>query len=324
MGGDGQGLDHGGQAPHVSPRISVVLPVFNGGDRLRETLHSLLGQGESDYELIVVDDGSTDGTASIIAEYAAADRRIRPLQQENKGITQALMRGCEAARAPLIARQDSGDVSRSERLERMIAFMDQRPGCVLAASEVAHTGPQGEVLYTTAHARRHLRDSLLHAPIGDIVGLPHHGAAVFRLEAYRRAGGYRPEFYFAQDLDLWIRMAAQGDVCVTDPVLYEARLDVAAISSLHRSEQVASARLALAIRDEPQEPARAELLRRAASIRPRPSPRSRFRDAKALYFVAACLRKRNDPRWRGYASRAIRRSPWHMPSWLLLLRSVLA
>jgi glycosyltransferase involved in cell wall biosynthesis len=307
----------------VTPRISIVLPVFNGAHRLPATLASILAQTESDFELVVVDDGSSDATASIVAEYAGRDRRIRTLQQNNAGVTQALIRGCAAARAPLIARHDCGDLSRPERLHRMLGFMSERAACVVASSEVTHAGPEGEVLYTTTHARRNIREALLHARIADIIGLPHHGAAVFRLEAYRRAGGYRPEFYFAQDLDLWIRMAALGDICIADEMLYEARLDIGGISSVHRPQQVASTRLALAIRDARTEAEASRLLREASWIRPHPTARSRFAEAKALYFVAACLRQRNDPRWRRYASSAIRRSPLHIRSWLLLMRSAL-
>ena len=320
MENDGQGLGTVGQAPAVTPRISVVLPVFNGAARLRETVASILSQTEGDYELIIVDDGSTDATPSIIAEYASRDSRIRPLQQPNAGVTRALIRGCEAARAPLIARQDCGDLSRPERLQRMIAVMEQRPACVVASCDVTYTGPEGEVLYTTAHSSRNIRESLLHARTGDIVGLPHHGAAVFRVEAYRRGGEYRAAFYFAQDLDLWVRMAALGDICVAEEVLYEARLDLGGISSRHRSEQLASLRLIVAIRDAAGEADRLEKLDQAAAIRPKARPPSRIGEARALYFVAACLRKRADARWRLYVARAMRRCPWHIRSWILLIR----
>lgn len=307
----------------MTPRISVVLPVFNGAARLSVTLTSILDQTVNDFELIVVDDGSTDATASIVAEYARRDSRIRLFHQQNAGVTRALILGCDAVSAPLIARHDCGDLSRPERLHQMIAFMEEHPACVLASSEVAHTGPEGELLYATTHAAQNLRESLLHAQIADIVGLPHHGAAVFRLEAYRRAAGYRSEFYFGQDLDLWIRMATLGDICVANVILYEARLDIGGISSVHRSEQIASARLALAIRDARGDAQTSQLLRQASSIRPHRTARSRLGEAKAFYFMAACLRDRNDPRWRHYASRAMRCNPLHVRSWLLFIRSAL-
>jgi glycosyltransferase involved in cell wall biosynthesis len=307
----------------MNPRISVVLAVFNGAARLSETIRSILGQTERSFELVVVDDGSVDATAAILADCAAGDARIRVITQQNAGLTRALIRGCDAARAPLIARQDCGDLSKPDRLRRMIDLMEERSSCVLAASEAAYTGPENEPLYTTRHSDKNVRQALLEAQIADIVGLPHHGAAVMRKESYLRAGGYRPEFYFAQDLDLWIRMASLGDVCIVNEVLYDARSDERAISSLHRSQQIRSAKLAIALRDTRNAATRSALLLKAATIRPGEHSRSRHLEAKALYHFAACLRRQNDPRWRGYASRAVRRSPLHVRSWLLLLKGAL-
>ena len=95
-------------------------------------------------------------------------------------------------------------------------------------------------------------------------------------------------------------MAALGDICITDDVLYEARIDVRAISSMHRREQIASAAIAIALRDGSGNPDD------AAAIRPERRPVTRSTRAKALYFIASCLRRRHDPRWRGYAVRAVR------------------
>jgi glycosyltransferase involved in cell wall biosynthesis len=304
----------------MTPRISVVLPVYNGAEELPRTMESLLGQTEGDFELIAVDDGSADATAAILREYAARDGRIRVMAQGNAGLTRALIAGCEVARAPLIARQDCGDMSHPERFRRMAGILEQSPSAVVAGCEVDFTGPGGELLYATSHGGKDLRQALLQTGIEAIVSLPHHGAAVMRADAFRRAGGYRAQFYFAQDLDLWIRMAALGELLIEPRVLYEARLLVRSISSLHRAEQFACAKIAIAVRDAPDDARREELLRQAARIRPRRGSITARGEATALYFVASCLRRRDDPRWRGYASRAVRRSPLHVPSWLLLLR----
>jgi glycosyltransferase involved in cell wall biosynthesis len=277
--------------------ISVVMSVYNGAATLAATIDSILAQTLRDFECIVVDDGSTDDTPRILAAYAAGDSRIRVLRQENSGITRALIAGCDAATSAVVARQDCGDLSRPERLERMLPLLDT---CVVAASQVVYTGPKGEPLYTTTHASNAVRHSLLHADVSTIQSLPHHGSAVFRSDVYRQCGGYRPQFYFAQDLDLWIRMAALGDICITDDVLYEARIDVRAISSMHRREQIASAAIAIALRDGGGN------LDDAAAIRPERRAVTRSTRAKAFYFIASCLRRRRDPRWRGYAVRAVR------------------
>jgi glycosyltransferase involved in cell wall biosynthesis len=90
-------------------KLSVVMSVLNGAGDLARTLDSIFAQTERDFELIVIDDGSTDDTPSILARQS--DPRIRVITQPNEGLTRALIRGCEAARAPLIARHDCGDVS---------------------------------------------------------------------------------------------------------------------------------------------------------------------------------------------------------------------
>jgi glycosyltransferase involved in cell wall biosynthesis len=302
--------------------VSVVLPVFNGARLLPATVESILGQSERDLELIAVDDGSTDDSAAVLERYAARDPRVRVLRQrENGGITRALIAGCDAATAPVIARQDNGDVSRPERLKRALALLKNNPECVLTACEAEYAGPEGERLYVTKHAALGVRDALLHAPLERLIGLPHHGTAVFRAEAYRRAGGYREQFYFAQDVDLWIRLAALGSICIDPEPLYEARTDLGAISSRYRDVQVASATLSLQLRDATSEETRQELLARAARIRPRAEARRRRADdAKALYFIASCLRQQANAKWRRYALRSLERNPLQLRAWAIFLR----
>jgi glycosyltransferase involved in cell wall biosynthesis len=302
--------------------VSVVLPVYNGARLLPATVESILGQTERDLELIAVDDGSTDDTAAVLAGYVARDRRVRVLRQrENGGITRALIAGCNAATAPVIARQDNGDVSRPERLQRALASLEANPDCVVAACEAEYLGPEGERLYVTNHSALDVREALLRAPLAGLLGLPHHGTAVFRADAYRRAGGYREQFYFAQDVDLWIRLAALGTICIDPEPLYEARTDLGAISSRHRPAQVASATISLQLRDATSDSARQELLARAAAIRPQPGARRRRSDdAKALYFIASCLRQQSNVKWRRYALRSLERNPLQLRAWAIFLR----
>jgi glycosyltransferase involved in cell wall biosynthesis len=305
----------------VTPRISVVLPVYNGEMQLARTIDSILAQSEGDFELIAVDDGSTDETPSILTACLSRDRRLRVIRQANAGLTSALIRGCDEARAPLIARQDCGDTSRPERLRRMLELFSARPSCVVAAGECEFVGPEEETLYTTNHAAKDVRSALRGADIHRIFSLPAGAAAVMRADAYRNAGGYRAEFYFAQDIDLWIRMAALGEVCVHPDVLYVVHVGVGTISSVYRAEQVASATLAIALRDAPTE-SRTGLLREVAAIRPTARSLSAGAEANAHYFIASCLRRRRDRRWRAYARRALSRHPLHLRAWLLLLRGV--
>jgi len=298
----------------TTPRVSVVMSVYNGAAGLAATLDALLAQTLTDFELIAVDDGSTDGTLPILAAYRRRDPRIRIVTQTNSGLTRALIRGCAEARAAIIARQDAGDLSRPERLARGVAALED-PARVLAACEAEYVGPEGELLYVTEHHKRDVRRSLLHDDVDHITALPHHGAAMFRAAAYRNAGGYREQFRVAQDVDLWIRLAALGEFWIDPQPLYVARTDPKAISAIHRHAQFAIARIAIALRDggDPD-----VLLARAAQIVPRRRA-SRAAEARGLYFIGSCLRRRGDERWRDYVRRALARNPLHWRALLMLL-----
>ncbi len=295
--------------------ISIVMPVYNGAAILARTIESILVQSFRDFELIVVDDGSTDATPSLLADYASRDPRIRIARQENAGITAALIRGCAEAKGALIARHDCGDRSHPHRMASEKALFDDL-GVVLAGCTTVFLAPAGEMMYTAAAEGDEVRRSLLHDPVETIRGLPHHGSAMFRRDAYEKAGGYRREFYFAQDLDLWIRLARNGNVAITRETLYEAGSGTGAISSRHRPEQVASARIAIALRaGGPKE----LLLKQAAAIRPL-GKRGRGAEASALYFIASCLQRNGDPAWRRYLRQSLRRNPLQLRGWLLAVR----
>ena len=117
-----------------APRVSVLLPVRDGARFLREALDSVLAQTLADFELLVVDDGSTDETPEILA--SVGDERLRVLRQEPAGLVAALERGIGEARAPYLARMDADDVSLPCRLERQVAFLDEQSQVALVVPGV--------------------------------------------------------------------------------------------------------------------------------------------------------------------------------------------
>jgi hypothetical protein len=156
-----------------------------------------------------------------------------------------------------------------------------------------------------------------------LTGPAHHGSVVFRRAAYEKVGGYRAEFYFAQDLDLWVRLAEVGDHTVVPKLLYRAAVGQDSISGRYRREQLTLARLIA----ESAHLRRAGLgdeaiLQQAAAIRPTLASRGRrAAQSRAMYFIGACLRKRCDPAAVEYFKRAIRKNPLYLRAWWRLLSS---
>src|SRR4051812_12524034 len=137
-------------------QISVVMPVWNGESFLAEAIESILAQTCRDFEFLIIDDGSTDGTPAILREFEARDPRVRVLWQQHEGLVAALNAGLAAARAPLIARMDADDVSTPERFELQLAYLQAHPECVVLGTAMLVTDPDGAPIYTqpaeTCHA----------------------------------------------------------------------------------------------------------------------------------------------------------------------------
>jgi len=290
-------------------KISVVLAVYNDAAHIAATLDSILNQSEHDFELIVIDDGSTDATPSTLARYD--DPRLRVITQPNAGLTRALIRGCSEAKAPIIARHDSGDLSHPDRFRRQLALMTD--DVVLVASATQFVGPEGEPLYVTHVDANETRESLLHDDAAKIHGIAGHGSAMFRRDAYERAGGYRDAFYFAQDLDLWVRLAKEGRFAATDETLFTVLVEPSSITTANHDRQVQMKEIIVAMRDDPSR--QNELLAQAAAIRPRKGASP----AAGFYFIGRCLRKQRDRRARRYFVRTIAHDPLHWRAWLSLL-----
>ena len=188
-------------------------------------------------------------------------------------------------------------------------------------------GPEGEELYAI---RRHespdlSRQLLRKAGISKIKGIPGHGSAMFRSADYHRAGGYRPQFYFAQDIDLWLRLTDHGTIGFVPDILYHIRFTPGCLSTRYHAEQVALTRLALASKTSRElGNGDAELLVEAAAIRPAEGRRRSGREAAGgFYFIGRCLLDRGDRRAQAYLRAAVRLWPWDLRSWTMLGLSTL-
>ncbi len=305
--------------------ISVVMGVYNAAPTLAATLDSILGQTERDFECIVVDDGSTDETSSILATYVSRDPRVRVLRQENTGLTRALIAGCAAARSVYIARHDAGDLSDPRRFEVQKRALDADSGIIFVSCATQFAGPELEPLYVGRPTGAALKPAFI-LDLGNratlIDGPTHHGSVMFRRDAYERAGGYRAAFYYGQDFDLWYRLAQRGKFQAIDEVLYTARITPDSISSDAHGPQKELGRLSRAV-IEARTRGESELaiLQRAAVIRPG-SHRAPSNRGHGLYFIGEALRRNGDARARRYLRQTIAAQPFSIRAWVRYLQSL--
>ncbi len=188
----------------MSPRVSVVLPVFNARTYLREAVESILGQTLEDLELVAVDDGSTDGSREILEGYAAEDCRIRLLRNpSNLGLIPSLNRGVEAARGRYVARQDGDDVSLPGRLAQQADWLDAHPKVGILATDYWRLYPDGSrSLRRPPRGHTELRFRLLFGNVWC------HPSIMLRREVLEHLEGspFRADFLYVEDYELWTRL----------------------------------------------------------------------------------------------------------------------
>src|SRR4051794_15062175 len=178
--------------------ISVVMPVFNGQRFLAEAMDSLLAQTFRDFEIVAVDDGSTDETPAILRRYAERDARVRVIRGNHAGISAALNRGTEASTHAWIARMDADDVAMPDRFAKQLAAAGTHPDVVVWGSYANHVDAGGKVLGlskcgpTSVDEFRKLRSA------GEDCYVI-HPTSMFRRDAFDRAGGYDGRFNYCED-----------------------------------------------------------------------------------------------------------------------------
>lgn len=293
------------------------MSVYNGAVGLAQCVESVLSQLDCDFEFIVINDGSLDGTDAILDQYASRDKRLRVIHQENSGLTCALARGCAVATGVYIARQDAGDRSLPGRLAAQQAFLSGHPSAVMTACSVQFSGPSGEDLYRIAKPLQELEQGLAQLDIDRLSGPPHHGATMFRRDVYLAVGGYRLPFLVAQDIDLWLRMAERGSCLGMPETLYQARLEAGSISSRRRDEQFRLGSLAIACAAQRRQGGdESELLEEFVASPARNGNAGRCERARFNYFIASCLRENDPDGARRYYRLALRDNPFHLKALL--------
>ena len=215
-----------------APQVTVLMCVYNGARHLRESVESILNQTMQDFEFLIIDDGSTDETPSILRSYR--DSRVYVIHEEHRGLTASLQRGIEQARGAFIARIDADDKSYPDRLRLQLEFFRRNPATVLVVSDACGIDADGNVLWYT------------HLP-GDGIEIAWrllfynciaHSSVMFRTREILDLGGYDAYLPYAQDYNMWIRIAKTSRIGVLQMPLVAYRIHQhQTISTKYKDEQ---------------------------------------------------------------------------------------
>ncbi len=203
------------------PRVSIILPVYNAAATLAEAIRSVQDQTFTDWELIVHDDGSTDASPRIAADFAARDPRIRPDIADHGGIVAALQQACARARGDFLARMDADDRSMPHRLARQLETLEADPEAALCGAAVVMSGDSvglGRRRYEAWINRLVTHDDMVRELFVECP-IP-HPTFLLRRAPFEAVGGYR-DAGWAEDYDLCMRLFEAGYrfVKVPEPLL---------------------------------------------------------------------------------------------------------
>jgi GT2 family glycosyltransferase len=210
------------------------MSVHNGGHFLRDAVESILGQTFANFEFLVIDDGSTDGSGVLLERFAQRDHRVRVVHQENAGLTRSLNRGLALARGDFIARMDADDVSERNRIQAQLDFLRSH-------TEITVLGTSDKVIdgagRTLTEERRPRDPQVVRWAMSYGCALC-HPSVIFRRRAIQAVGGYGPGFRYAQDYDLWTRLVMKGTKMSSIPeCLVRYRISGSNISVARKQEQ---------------------------------------------------------------------------------------
>ena len=251
-----QSINPHGKGRVLPAQIDVLMSAYNAGRFLPETLASIQTQTIRDIRIIVVDDGSTDNSAEVIAEAALLDPRIHVIRQANGGIVAALNAGLAVCTAAFIARHDADDISDPDRFKRQLEYLEAHPDCVAVAGPARHIDEAGRELGTLTR----LRDLTCADPFSIPATEPYllQPMLMVRANSFHAAGGYRP-LLIAEDTDLYWRLQKFGRLHnLTEPLgsyrMHDSSITSASIESGRRGAlyaQLAAISAQRRLRNEP-------------------------------------------------------------------------
>jgi len=203
--------------------VSVVMAVYNESDCVGVAIESILNQSFTDFEFIIVNDGSTDSTLDIIKSYH--DKRIVIISHENKGLTISLNLAISVAEGLYIARQDADDISHSKRLEKQVDYFAKNDSVVLLGTRARVISGNNILFFSKYYDNQYISDNLVYR------NLLIHSSVMFKKDKFIKVGCYNEKYITSQDYDAWIRLSKVGSVSIINEILVDRSVRKKSISA---------------------------------------------------------------------------------------------
>ena len=209
-----------------NPAISIIMSVYNGESLLGRSIESILSQSFSDFEFIIINDGSTDSSLEVMLKYGKSDDRLVVIDQTNIGLTKSLNRGIRFSRGNYIARMDVDDISYKQRLEKQYEFLERNKDFVLVGGQRVIRDEINNAYY---------RDTLPITPAEirkvAVARNPFfHSLVMFRKDVLISVGTYNEKYRYVQDYELWSRIIHKYNSANLSEVLGEKLINGQTIS----------------------------------------------------------------------------------------------
>jgi glycosyltransferase involved in cell wall biosynthesis len=215
------------------PLVSVLLPVYNSEKYIHNAIQSVLNQTFKNFELIVLNDGSSDSSLEIAEHYADTDKRVRVYSHENRGICRTLQKGVNLALGKYTARMDADDIALPQRFEQQVQYLENNPSCVVLGTGTIVIDPQDNLLYAVEVTQGH--EAILLELLQWKGSRICHPTVMMRTDAVRAVGGYVQEYHW-EDIDLFLKLAKVGQLENLPQKLLKHRLHLSSITHTRNND----------------------------------------------------------------------------------------
>jgi glycosyltransferase involved in cell wall biosynthesis len=299
----------------MTPRVSILLPVYNAARYLPAALKSIADQTFTDFEVIAINDGSTDEAPNVLDYFAAKDARFRVVHQTNAGLIATLNRAVERASAPLLARMDNDDIAYPDRLAKQVAFMDANPSVVVLGGAYRLIDEASRPIRTMVPPTDHA--TITEQCLAGTLPLC-HPLVMMRSAAVKQVGGYDARYEAAEDLDLFLKLGEIGHLAALEDTLLDYRQHSASVSGSKQTLQLENQKRAV----------EAAMQRRGISGTFTPPAPWRPTNADERYKWTCtygwwALKEGYAATTRAYGLKALRQRPFSKQSWALLFRGII-